>query len=53
MKEQEETRQIERLALYAFLPNFCLAVMKGVLSLLSGSLAVTAGAIDPTAEYKN
>ena len=53
MKEQEGTRQIERLALFAFLLNFCRTVMKGVLSLLSGSLAVNAGVMDPAVEYKN
>jgi cation diffusion facilitator family transporter len=42
----EETRQIERLALYAFLLNLGLAAVKGFLSLLSGSLALTASAID-------
>jgi cation diffusion facilitator family transporter len=43
---QEETRQIQRVALYAFLLNLLLAMLKGWLALLSGSLAVSAGAVD-------
>jgi len=42
----QETRLIEKTALYAFLLNLGLAVMKGVLAIHSNSLAVTAGAID-------
>lgn len=42
----EETRQIEKVALYAFLVNLGLASVKVVLALFSGSLAVVAGAID-------
>ncbi|MBP1740795.1 MAG: Co/Zn/Cd cation transporter [Deltaproteobacteria bacterium] len=41
-----ETRLIGRLALYAFLLNVGLAVMKAFLAVYSSSLAVTAGAID-------
>ncbi len=42
----KETRQIQRVVFYAFLINIALAVLKGVLAAISGSLAVTAGAID-------
>ena len=42
----QETRLIGKVALYAFLLNLGLAVIKGVLAVFSGSLAVTAGAID-------
>jgi cation diffusion facilitator family transporter len=43
---EEETKQIQRVALYAFLVNLGLAIMKAALAVLSGSLAVTASAID-------
>jgi cation diffusion facilitator family transporter len=43
---EEETRIIQRVALYAFLLNLGLALLKGVLAFLSNSLAVAAGAID-------
>jgi len=46
----EEARQIQRLALFAFLINVGLAGMKVALALFSGSLAVTAGAIDSTTD---
>jgi cation diffusion facilitator family transporter len=42
----EEAGIIQRVALYAFLLNLGLAVMKGALAFFSNSLAVTAGAID-------
>ena len=42
----KETRQIKKVALYAFLLNLVLTVVKGMLALFSGSLAVTASAID-------
>jgi cation diffusion facilitator family transporter len=42
----QETRLIRKVALYAFLLNLGLAIMKGLLALFSNSLAVTAGAID-------
>ena len=42
----EETKQIQRVALYAFLLNLGLAIMKAALAVFSGSLAVTASAID-------
>jgi divalent metal cation (Fe/Co/Zn/Cd) transporter len=45
-----ETRQIQRVALYAFLLNFFLALLKGALGLFSGSLAVIAGAVDSTSD---
>jgi cation diffusion facilitator family transporter len=41
-----ETRQIDRVAGYACLLNLFLAVMKSALAFLSGSLAITASAID-------
>jgi cation diffusion facilitator family transporter len=41
-----ETKLIGKVALYAFLLNLGLAVMKGILAFYSSSLAVTAGAID-------
>lgn len=41
-----ETRQIRRVALLAFVLNLGLAGLKGLLAVLSGSLAITAGAID-------
>jgi divalent metal cation (Fe/Co/Zn/Cd) transporter len=42
----QETRLIRKVALYAFLVNLGLAVMKGILAWMSRSLAVTAGAVD-------
>jgi cation diffusion facilitator family transporter len=42
----KETRQIQKVVLYAFLINIGLAALKGGLAIVSGSLAVTAGAID-------
>lgn len=45
-RKDPETREIQRVALYGFLLNLCLAVMKGVLAFWSGSLAVTASAVD-------
>jgi divalent metal cation (Fe/Co/Zn/Cd) transporter len=42
----QETRLIRKVALYAFLLNLGLAIMKGLLALFSASLAVTARAID-------
>jgi len=45
-KIDQETKVIRRVALYAFLLNLGLAVMKGFLAFFSSSLAVTAGAID-------
>jgi cation diffusion facilitator family transporter len=41
-----ETVQIRRVALFAFLVNLLLAGLKAVLAAVSGSLAITAGAID-------
>lgn len=43
---EKETRQILKVALWAFLLNVALAALKGILAFYSGSLAVTAGAID-------
>jgi cation diffusion facilitator family transporter len=43
---EQETRQIQRVALVGFGVNLGLAVMKGILAAGSGSLAVTASAID-------
>jgi len=43
---KDETRLIQKVALYAFLLNLFLAVLKGALAFASGSLAVTAGAVD-------
>lgn len=45
-KSDEETKQIQRLALFAFLINVGLAGMKAVLAVSSESLAITAGVID-------
>jgi cation diffusion facilitator family transporter len=45
-RADQETRLIRKVALYAFLLNLGLAVMKVILALFSNSLAVTAGAID-------
>jgi len=42
----DETRQIHRVAGYAFFLNLLLAVMKALLAFFSGSLAITASAID-------
>ncbi len=42
----EEAVRIQRVALYAFLINLGLAMMKAVLAAVSNSLAVTASAID-------
>ncbi len=41
-----ETRQIQRVAAFGFLLNLALTAMKAVLALVSGSLAITASAID-------
>jgi len=46
LRETEETRQIQRVALYAFLLNLGLAGLKVVLAYFSGSLAVAASAVD-------
>ncbi len=46
VRETEETKQIQRVALYAFLLNLGLAGLKVALAFVSGSLAVTASAID-------
>lgn len=46
VSDNDETQQICRVAGYAFLLNLFLAVMKGLLAFFSGSLAITAGAID-------
>jgi len=43
---EQETRLIKKVAFFAFLINLGLAIMKGVLAMLSSSLAVSAGAID-------
>ena len=42
----KETRQIHKVVLYAFWINIGLALLKAVLAFVTGSLAVTAGAID-------
>lgn len=42
----EESRTIQRTALLAFLLNFVLASVKGLMALTTGSLALTASAID-------
>lgn len=42
----DESKQIQRVAGYAFLINLLLAVMKAILAYFSGSLAITASAID-------
>ena len=42
----DETRQIHRVVGYAFLLNMFLAIMKALLAFFSGSLAITASAID-------
>ena len=42
----DETRQIYRVAGYAFLLNLALVIMKALLASFSGSLAITASAID-------
>ena len=42
----DETKQIHRIAAYAFLLNLVLAIMKALLAFSSGSLAITASAID-------
>ena len=41
-----ETRQIQKVALYAFLLNLLLAGLKAGLAMFSGSLAITTGAVD-------
>ncbi len=45
-----ETREIQRLALFGFLINLGLAAMKSALAVVSGSLAVTASALDSGAD---
>ena len=45
-QEEQETKLIQRVVLFAFLVNLGLAVMKAILAILSSSLAVSAGAID-------
>ena len=47
---EEETRQIQKVALYAFLLNLFLALLKGLLGMVSGSLAVIAGAVDSVSD---
>ena len=42
----DETKQIHKVAGYAFLLNLFLAIMKALLAFFSGSLAITASAID-------
>ena len=42
----DESKQIQRVAGYAFLINLFLAIMKAILAYFSGSLAITASAID-------
>ena len=42
----DETKQIHRIAAYAFFLNLVLAIMKALLAFSSGSLAITASAID-------
>jgi len=42
----KETREIKKVALYAFMLNLVLVIVKAVLAIFSGSLAVTASAID-------
>jgi cation diffusion facilitator family transporter len=44
--KDKETRQIERVGLYAFIVNLSLAGLKAALASFSGSLALTADAID-------
>ena len=44
--ENDETRQINRVVGHAFLLNIFLALMKALLAFFSGSLAITASAID-------
>lgn len=43
---EDETRQIQKVAAYAFLLNFLLTIMKVLLAFFSGSLSITASAID-------
>ena len=42
----DETKQIRRIALFAFLLNLALAAMKTILAVLSDSMAITASVID-------
>jgi Co/Zn/Cd efflux system component len=42
----DETSAMERVALLGFFLNLALVAVKGVLAVLSGSLAVTASAVD-------
>ncbi|MBW1845851.1 MAG: cation diffusion facilitator family transporter [Deltaproteobacteria bacterium] len=44
--ENDETKQIHRVAGYSFILNLFLAIMKAILAFFSGSLAITASAID-------
>ena len=44
--QEEETREIQKIAFYGFLLNLGLTVMKGVLAFVSRSLAITASTID-------
>lgn len=46
INERDETKQIQRVALYAFLLNLGLAALKVALAYVSGSLAVVASAVD-------
>jgi len=46
----QEARLIRRVAVFAFLINLGLAIMKAILAILSNSLAVSAGAIDSAAD---
>jgi cation diffusion facilitator family transporter len=42
----DENRQILVVALYAFILNICLAILKAAIALSSGSLAISASAVD-------
>ncbi|MEJ2096755.1 MAG: cobalt transporter, partial [Deltaproteobacteria bacterium] len=46
LQGHDEVRQIYRVAGYAFLLNLFLFIMKVLLAVFSGSLAITASAID-------
>jgi len=46
LSDNDESKQIYRVAGFAFLLNFILAIIKALLAFFSGSLAITASAID-------
>jgi cation diffusion facilitator family transporter len=47
-RKADETKQILLVALYAFILNICLSVLKIIITFVTGSLAIAASAVDST-----